>query len=825
MSALVGLTGEEARRRLARYGSNALPKPRPETSWSRLLRQLRSPLIYLLLVALALDLGVWVAHGRAGVPVESVAIAAVLALNAVLGMWQEWKAEGALDRLKALAAPRAWVWRDGTLVRVPSPEIVPGDMVRLESGDRVPADGVARSVENASVDESMLTGESVPVSKAAGEELYSGTLVARGIVRLEVVRTGPASAMGRLAALVAEVRGERTPLERRLEVFGRRVAQIVLGLAVVLGVAGVWAEGWERIGEVSLLVVALAVAVVPEGLPAVLALTLSRGVERMARRRAVVRRLAAVEALGSVTVIATDKTGTLTENRLEVHQLDSTDPARALEAMVLASDADAATGAGDPLELALLRHAAAAGCDAAALRGTHPRRSTRTFDSASRFMRVTVGGERPTSFLKGAPEVLLERSRLDASERDRWRAKADVHAGAGYRVLALASGEGERESDLDWLGLVLLWDPPRPEVPDAIRRAREAGIRVVMITGDHPATALAVARAAGLEAERALTGRELEALSPPALRAAAGRTTVFARVNPEQKLRIVEALIAEDEVVAVTGDGVNDAPALKRAHVGVAMGLRGSDVSREAADLVLLDDNFATIVAAIEEGRNVYENIQKFLRFLFSTNLAEVLVVILGVTAAFFLDLREPDGRLLLPLTAAQLLWINLVTDGAPAIALGLDNNPGVMRQRPRNPAEPLLDSRSLRFVGVGAVITTAAGGALLWLLPALLGASVQATRTAVFLLLASAQLLYAYPARRSDVAPAPNHALHGAVAVGLALQGVLLILAPLRETFALAVPSVGALAIVAACALGAWGLAEVVGRSIWAPRRVSAPS
>jgi Ca2+-transporting ATPase len=327
-----------------------------------------------------------------------------------------------------------------------------------------------------------------------------------------------------------------------------------------------------------------------------------------------------------------------------------------------------------------------------------------------------------------------------------------------------------------------------------------------------------VARAVGLDAETVLTGRELETRSQTALRSAVDRTSVFARVDPEQKLRIVEALMAQDEIVAVTGDGVNDAPALKRAHVGVAMGVRGSDVSREAADLVLLDDDFATIVAAIEEGRNVYENIRKFLRFLFSTNLAEVLVVVLGVTGAFLLDLREPDGRLLLPLTAVQLLWINLVTDGAPAIALGLDRNQGVMQRPPRNPREPLLDPLSLRFIAVGAAITAAAGGALLWLLPALLDASVPAARTAVFLLLAAAQLLYAYPARRSDVTPARNPMLHGAVAVGLALQAALLAVPPLREAFAITVPSLGVGALVAGCVLAAWRLAELAGRGIWRP-------
>ncbi len=352
----------------------------------------------------------------------------------------------------------------------------------------------------------------------------------------------------------------------------------------------------------------------------------------------------------------------------------------------------------------------------------------------------------------------------------------------GYRVLAVAWGEGERESHLTWLGLILLWDPPRAEVAAAVREAREAGIRVLMITGDHPGTARTVARGVGIDASRVVTGAELGLLSPEERRRAVREANVFARVTAEQKLSIVEALQAAGEIVAVTGDGVNDAPALKRADVGVAMGQRGSDVSREVADLVLLDDNFATIVAAVEEGRSIYENIQKFIRFLFSTNLSELLVVSGAALAAFLLDLRDAAGSLLLPLTAVQLLWINLVSDGAPALALGLDRNPGVMRRPPRDPRAPLLDRPSLHFVVLSGSSKALVAFAILGLLPRLLGQPLAVAATANFIFMAAGQLLFAYPARRTALRPPSNPVLHVAIAVSFAAQIPLVLVPALRR-------------------------------------------
>src|SRR5687768_6452811 len=695
-----GLSTADAAERFLRFGPNALPEQRPQPLWRRFLRQFNSPLIFILLFALAFDFGLWVYEGAHAWPVEAIAIGLILLFNAALGLYQEQRSEAALARLKALAGAQAWVLRDGEFVRLPTQDIVPGDWVRLEAGDRVAADGVLRDSHGAMLDESILTGESVPVDKGPGAEAFSGTLLVRGKTYLDVTRTGASSAMGRLATMLGSIEAAKTPLERRVDHLGRQIARWVLALVAVLGLLGTIAEGLARAPEMIIFAVALAVAAVPEGLPAVLTVALALGVERMARHRAVVRRLSAVEALGSVTVIATDKTGTLTESRMDVRTLDAPDLPRALTAIVLANDADLTTGAGDPLELGLLRHAADNGVDVARLRQEHPAVSERPFDSAWKFARVTVREHgRLVSYLKGAPEILFGRCTLSPGDGESWGAKTDAYAREGFRVLAVAWAEGDTEEQLTLLGLVLFWDPPRPEVPDAVARAQAAGIRVIMISGDHPATALAVAHLIGIPGVRVLTGEDLDEYQGSALIEALREVNIFARVRPEQKLQLVEVLQAQGEIVAMTGDGVNDAPALKRSDVGVAMGQRGSDVSREVADLVLLDDNFATIVGAVAEGRGIYENIQKFLRFLFSTNLSEVLLIAAGAVLAFAIDLRDPAGALMLPLTAVQILWINLMTDGTPALALAFDRTPGVMQQPPRTADSPLLDRPSVRFV------------------------------------------------------------------------------------------------------------------------------
>ena len=811
---LHGLSKLEAKRRLAEHGQNALPEAESIAVWQRLLSQFKSTLIYILLFALALDLALWLHEGARQVPYEAIAIALILLLNAGLGAYQESKAEEALARLKALAMPSVWVMRDGVLAQIPANELVPGDLTRIEAGDRVPADGRLVEGQGVMADESILTGESLPIDKDLHSEMLSGSLIVRSKGYIEVTKTGPQSTMGQLATMLGGIEAGKTPLDLRLGLFGNQVAIAILMVGLALTIGGLVVEGPGRLGQVVLFSVALAVAAVPEGLPAVLTLTLAMGVERLAKRKAIVRRLSAVEALGSVTVIATDKTGTLTENRMYVRAIDAPDADRALRAMVLANDAEISTGVGDPLEVALLDYAAKRGTDPALVTASRPRVSSRPFDSVTKFMRVTVSesGEQ-VSYLKGAPEVLIERSSLWLQEKRDWEAKALKHASDGHRVLALGWREQQRDEDITFLGLVMLWDPPRAEVPEALQRARTAGIRVVMITGDHPATAKAVGEAIGITTERAVIGSEVEQASSEQLRELVRHVNVFARVAPEHKLRIVEALKANGEIVAVTGDGVNDAPALKRSDVGVAMGQRGSDVSREVSDIVLLDDNFATIVAAIEEGRSIYENIQKFVRFFSSTDLALIVLMVAGLTLAFLLGIKDPiGGTFLLPLTAAQLLWINVIADGPPALALAFDRNPGVMSRPPRPPSSRLLDAASLRFIVISGTAKAIGGIAFLAAMPQL-GYSLEETRTSVFLYESMIQLAFVYPVRRIAVVPLPNNWIHVAVGLGMVLQVSTVVLPPLSALLGLVPVSATIFAAIMAAVLLTWAVAEFLGR------------
>jgi Ca2+-transporting ATPase len=809
-----GLTTMQAEALIDQVGPNLLPNPARTRWWQRVLGQLHSPIIYILLFALSFDAMVWLREGAHGWPIESVAILLILSFNTVMGVWQEYRAEDALARLEAMAAPEVWVRRDGALSRVDAALIVPGDLIRIESGDRVPADGTVVESRGLLVDESMLTGESVPIERDVDGEVFSGTLAVRGMAWTVVTRTGGLSAMGRIASMLADVRIEGTPLERQLTTFGHRIARWIAAFAVVLVVAGVGIEGIDRFDEVLLFAVAVAVAAVPEGLPAVLTLTLALGTERMAKRKAVVRRLAAVESLGSVTVIATDKTGTLTENSMSVRKLDVVDRDRALRAMVIASESEADGASGDPLERGLYAYAESSGLDVAELRDLHPPVSVRPFDAQWRFMRATVieNGE-PVSYIKGAPEVVLSMSDLTPAERVAWEQRIESLAANGYRVLALAWSRGESESDVIWLGAAALWDPPRPEVAGAIEATRRAGIRVLMITGDHPATALAVAKSVGIAADSVITGDQLDLMDDDQRRRCIGIVDVYARVSPENKLALVEALRDAGEIVAMTGDGVNDAPALKRADVGVAMGQRGSDVSREVADLVLLDDNFATITAAVEEGRSIYANILKFLRFLFSTNVALVLLIAGGVTGAAIIGLRDDAGGLLVPLIAVQLLWINIIADGPPALALGVDRNTGMLRQRPRSPSDPLLTRPAVRFILTTGVLKATVGLGLFFGLPALAysGAAIQ---TSVFLYESLAQLAFVYPARRITAHPLRNTTLNIIIVASVALQVLTITVPGLRNVLGLVPLDARALTLVVSALV-----ITIVGAEIWSRR------
>ncbi len=807
-----GLTSQRAAELLSQHGPNRLPSAQPPSIVLRFFQQFLSPLIYVLLFALAVDLFSWVSEGARGVPTESLAIAFILALNAGLGTYQEHKADEALAKTRALGASRAWVLRDGKLLHVTSESVVPGDVIRLEAGDKVPADAVLIDEQSASVDESIITGESLPADKSSGDELLSGTMLVRGTSYARVVQTGVQSQIGRMAHSLARVTQDITPLEKRIRTFAKQVAAVVLILAVVLTVGGLYAEGVARFGHVITFSVALAVAAIPEGLPAVLTVALAIGVQRMAARKALVRKMTAVETLGSVTVIATDKTGTLTENRMTVQEIDSPDPERALLAMVLANDADHDLGAGDSVDLALMAFARQRGRNTREIAESHLRVSARPFDSAYKFMSVTVNdGRKDVTYLKGAPEVLLARSKMPHAEKSDWENKVQVYARNGMRVLGVAWAQGSSDHHPDFLGLIAMWDPPRQEVPDAIRTAQQAGIRVVMITGDHPATAAYAADTVGIDGRNVLTGQQLGELQPDMLQTRLHTTSVFARVLPEHKLQLVDGLKSAGEVVAVTGDGVNDALAIKRADVGIAMGQRGSDVTREVADMVLLDDNFSTIVAAIEEGRSIYENIVKFVCFFLSTDVALVLLVTGGLAASFFFDIRDSAGNILLPLTAVQLLWINVVADGPAALALTLDRNPGIMKLPPRSTVAPLLVRDSLIFIAVTGCLKAALGLTIFVFLPRV-GYSLAETQTSVFLYEAIAQLVFAYPVRHLHVKPLANHWLHAAVVGGAVLQIAVVFFEPMSGLLGLTPLRAAELAAVAIAVFLSWGLAEAVG-------------
>jgi Ca2+-transporting ATPase len=776
-----------------------------------MLSQLRSPLIYILLFAVAFDVAVWGYEGWKGLPIEGLVIAAVVLLNASLGTFQEYRSEQALTQLKALTGAQVWVTRDGKLEHRSSEDLVPGDLVRVEAGERVPADGTCVEARGVLVDEGVLTGESVPVEKETGASLQSGTLLVRGKASFLVTLTGPKSAMGQIATMLGEIKAEKTPLERRLDTLGNQLALWISVIAVLLMGAGLLTEGLRRVDKIVMFAVALAVAAIPEGMPAVVTLTLALGVQRMARRKALVRRLSAVEALGSVTVIATDKTGTLTEEKMTVLGLASDDTKAALEAMVLANDADAVADAGDPLELGLLRYAREQGVDPVQVRKAKKRVEGRSFDSAWKYMRATFEGPQGTeSYLKGAPEVLLGRCALGADAAASWAKKAEDSAAEGSKVLALARSNAGKdpEHELTFLGLVMLWDPPRPEIAKAVQVAQGAGVRVLMITGDHPGTACAVAAAVGIPSTSVLTGADIKGYSKQQLRDAVKQTHVFARVSPVHKLKLVEALQANGQIVAMTGDGVNDAPALKRANVGVAMGKRGSDVSREVADLVLLDDNFATIVGAIEEGRGIYENIQTFMRFTFSTNLALMLLVTTGAVIAYLRDARDMTGMLVLPLTAIQLLWVNFLGDGPPALALALDRTPGQMDRPPRAPDTGLFDPASSRFILATGLFKGALGIVLLLVLPAF-GVGLIATQTAVFLYESIGKLVSVYPARLSVHKRPKNWVLHASIAAGLVLQCLAIGLPPLRRFLGLELLDARSAVLIALAVFSTWAVAE----------------
>jgi Ca2+-transporting ATPase len=783
-----GLSDAEARARLGRVGRNELTPEPPVPAWRRFLAQFGNVLVILLLVATTISAGLWAYEREAALPYESIAIFAVVLLNAAMGFVQEARAERAVAALRAMSADAATVKRDGERRQIPAATLVPGDIVLVEQGDTIPADG--RLLESTALQtaEAALTGESLPVAKdtaTIAEEMelgdrsnmiFSGTAATYGRGTAVVTATGMQTEMGRIAGLLRETRDEPTPLQRELDRTGKVLGGIVIVIAAVMIATIIVVEevrGFAAMVDVLILGVALAVAAVPEGLPAVVTAVLSLGVQRMARRHAVVRHLAAVETLGSASVIATDKTGTLTKNEMTVRAVVTASgrvsfggsgyapegtvaaeggapiagalAAELERALAVADRANNATVQkhdgrwtvqGDPTEGAQLLAARKAGVRAEALDPRLPRLGEVPFSSERKLMstvhRDAEREQRMVVFTKGAPDVLLARCTrelvgeeprpLTPERREAIAQDNETLADGALRTLGVAirrlSDDARLESaaggidasleqDLVFVGLIGMIDPPRDEAKDAVARAKRAGIRPLMITGDHPRTAAVIARELGIAADgRAVTGAELDRLTPEALERTVAEVSVYARVNPEHKLRIVDALQRLGAIVAMTGDGVNDAPALKSADIGVAMGITGTDVSKEAADIVLADDDFATIVAAVEEGRAIFDNIRRFLRFLLSSNIGEVLTMFLGVVLADRIGLRpEGGGPVVLPLLATQVLWINLVTDGAPALALGMDPpDEGLMGRPPRPAGEGVITGRMWRgilFVGV----------------------------------------------------------------------------------------------------------------------------
>lgn len=751
-----GLTTDEAKRRLERYGPNRIEVTAPASAWSILVAQFRSVVMLLLVAAAGLAFAL-------GDTADASAIGAVLLINAALGFITELRARRSMEALRQLDVPRAVVVRDGAVLEISARELVPGDVIDLESGQSVPADARLIEATELRVSEAPLTGESLPVEKDANvvleadtvlaertNMLYQATAVVSGTARAVVVATGSATEVGRIGALTSSIADERTPLEHRLDALGRRLVVIALLVAAFVALLGLWRGGsWGLVLETAL---ALAIAAVPEGLPAVATITLAVGVSRMAKRQALIRRLPAVETLGSATVVCTDKTGTLTAGEMAVSIVavdgreitvtgmtyepegefreggralrPAEDPVlyEALRIGALANRADLVHDdnrwrpVGDPTEVALVVAARKAGLDRDRLLEEQPEEGELPFTSERQCMATfhRAAGDELLVYVKGAPGRIVERSTrqlaaggerpLDEGGRQRLLDQNRALAARGLRVLAVArttardSGESAVR-DLTFVGLFGISDPPAEGVAETIRSFRNAGVRTVMITGDQRLTAVAVARQLGLieSEEAALDGRELATLDESGLASRLERTGVFNRVSPSDKLRIISALQDRGDIVAMLGDGVNDAAALKKADIGVAMGRRGTDVAKEAADVVLADDRFPTVAAAVEEGRVIFDNIRKFVFYLFSCNLAEVLILLVaGLTG-----LPQP----LLPL---QILWLNLVTDTFPALALAVEpREVDVMKRPPRDPEEAILSRSFLGTIVIYALMIT----------------------------------------------------------------------------------------------------------------------
>ncbi|MFQ3622446.1 MAG: HAD-IC family P-type ATPase [Acetobacteraceae bacterium] len=852
-----GLDRAEAARRLAEHGPNRLPEARRAGPLRRFLSQFENVLIQVLVGAAAITalLGHWV---------DTAVIVAVVVINAVVGFVQEGRAEAAMDAVRRMLSPRASVIRSGHRHGIDAAEVVPGDLVVLEPGDRVPADLRLVAARGLALQEAILTGESVPVTKSIapadpaaplGDRLsmaFSGTVVASGHGRGIVVATGASTEIGRISRLLGSVEQVQTPLLRAMASFGRRLSVLILALAAATFAVGYRLRGLP-LDEMFLAAVGIAVAAIPEGLPAVITVILALGVRRMADRRAIVRRLPAVEGLGSVDTICTDKTGTLTRNELTVRLLAlergeielggvgyvpdgevrrdggpvtaEDDPALAalLRAAVLCNEARLHndTGAwiveGDPTDGAFLVAAAKAGLDADETRRRWSRIDSIPFDSDHKFMAVLAHDHQGHGLIavKGAPEVLLPRCRDPGAARAAWHDRLEALADRGFRLIAVASRAADPDAaaldfddvrELELHGVAALIDAARAEAIEAVAECRSAGIAVTMITGDHAGTALAIAREVGIDtAAGALTGADLDGLDDGALADAAERVRVFARTAPAHKLRLVEALQARGHVVAMTGDGVNDSPALKRADIGVAMGRAGTEAAKEAAEIVLADDDFATIAAAVREGRTIYDNLKKTLLFILPTNGGQAMSI---VTAVLF-------GLDALPVTPVQILWVNLVVAVTLALALAFEPaEPDLMTRPPRTPNEPILSAFLIwRIALVSVLLAAATIGAFLFELAT--GATLDSARGAAVTALIAGQVAYLFNARffrRSALSRSGllgNRAVPVTVGLIALLHAAFLFAPPIRSVFGVAPPDASGWIVAAAAAVGVFLIVE----------------
>jgi magnesium-transporting ATPase (P-type) len=832
-----GLSHEEASRRLAAHGPNQLPAAHRPGVLQRLLGQFNNLLIYVLLASAATTF--WL-----GDTLDTVVILGVVVINALIGFAQEGKAERALEAVSAMLASQATVWREGRRHEIDASGLVPGDTVWLESGARVPADVRLRQVNNLRIDEASLTGESVPVDKdgqavseaaSLGDRVgmaYAGTTVTQGQATGTVVATGQGTELGRIGDMVSGVGSLATPLTRRLDQFARQITVVILVVSALAFWYGL-AVGARPMLEMFLAVVGLAVAAIPEGLPAIVTIVLAIGTSSMAGRSAVVRRLPAVETLGSVGVICTDKTGTLTRNEMSAVGLylvdecvrvdgagygpegrfwsggDAFDPSqdavvqRLARCALLCNDAQLHRDpegrwvlAGDPTEGALLTLAMKAGLDPEQALAQMPRIDAIPFESEHRYMATLhrAANGQVLALLKGAPERVLALCTQDTSgqalDLGHWHGRVQAAAREGQRVLALAecampdgtaqlTAAGIPAARFTLLGLVGLMDPPRSEAVEAVADCQRAGIRVVMITGDPAATAAAIGAGMGLNDGQPLTGTEIDTLDDASLARRLGETDVVARASPAHKLRLVASLQAQDQLVAMTGDGVNDAPALKAADIGVAMGLRGTDAARQAADLVLTDDNFATIASAVSEGRRVFDNIKKSLLYIIPTNGGEAGLILLAIFAG-----------LAMPLTAGQILWVNMVTSTTLDIALAFEpEEPGLMERPPRPAREPLITRLLLmRMVYVSLLMVGAGFWVYQWELGR--GSSLDVARTAVVNMLVLSEIFYLFNVRHFTASALNWNTLAGnpmavvMVVITLVLQALFTYAPPMQDLF-----------------------------------------